>query len=269
MPLTVMSFNVRGSFHDDDGVNIWSKRSRLNISTIQKYKPDIIGIQEAQTGNLSDYEDHLTAYTIELGLISIRQTERRHYVPIYYRTDRFTKVKSGGFYLSETPDVWSIGWEAIYPRAVTWIVLRDIQVNQELFVLNTHYNHEHDNQESRNQSSRLIIEHARKHAPELAQVIMADFNSRPDSEAYRMFIDMGFQDTFTSAGCTGHHKTVHAFQGEDFPHDEARIDWILLKNLQQELSVKSFEIIDDHQHPVYPSDHYPIMSQLEWTNNHA
>jgi len=269
MIFKVMSFNVRGSFHDEDGVNAWDKRCALNITTIKSHNPDIIGFQEAQTGNIIDYEKHLSEYTIEQGLISIRQTERRHYVPIYYRTDRFEKVTSGGFYLSETPDVWSIGWNAIYPRAVTWIILHDNMAHQDLLVLNTHYNHEQDNLQSRSESSRLIIDQLVGHANHLPRLVMADFNALPDSEAYQIFIDHGFQDTFTLAGCSGDHKTVHAFQAEAFPHKSARIDWILLDNTDQRLDVQSFHIIKDHQHPVYPSDHYPIMTQLEWTTNHA
>ncbi|MEM9955079.1 MAG: endonuclease/exonuclease/phosphatase family protein [Chloroflexota bacterium] len=44
--MRVMTFNVRGSFHDD-GDNDWHKRRELNIATIKKYDPDIIGFQEA------------------------------------------------------------------------------------------------------------------------------------------------------------------------------------------------------------------------------
>jgi endonuclease/exonuclease/phosphatase family metal-dependent hydrolase len=53
--LRVMSFNVRGSFHDARKKNAWRNRADLNVATIERYAPDVIGLQEAQRGNLSAY----------------------------------------------------------------------------------------------------------------------------------------------------------------------------------------------------------------------
>ncbi len=264
-----MSFNIRGSFHHEDGINSWEERRDLNIATIKRYDPDIMGIQEAQSGNIADYEIHFPEYKREVGLMSIRQTERRHYVPIYYRAKRFEKVRSGGFYLSETPDIWSIGWDAIYPRAVTWIILNDKSVDQNIFVLNTHYNHERENDHSRIESSKLIVEQSGIHGLALPRIIMGDFNARPNQDAYQEFMDNGYQDTFIQAGHDGNPNTIHAFQGEDFTYDGARIDWILIHDVNQHLNIQSFDVIRDHDHPIYPSDHFPILTQLEWTMTDA
>src|SRR5262245_50571215 len=106
-----MTFNVRGSFHQDDS-NDWVTRRDLNVATILKYAPDIIGFQEAQSGNLEAYKSALGEYTCELGLISIRKAANYHRVPIYWKRDCFTKLDSGGFYLSETPDAWSVSWDS-------------------------------------------------------------------------------------------------------------------------------------------------------------
>lgn len=269
MQLRVMSFNIRGSFHHEDGVNAWDKRCDLNVATIKRHAPDILGIQEAQSGTIADYEKHLSDYAMEQGLISIRQTERRHYVPIYYRADRFEKVRSGGFYLSDTPETWSIGWDAVYPRAVTWIILHDKAVEQNIFVLNTHYNHERDNHRSRIESSKLIVEQALSLGDSFPQIVMGDFNARPNGEAYQIFIENGYEDTFTLAGCDDESHTVHAYQGNTFPHQDARIDWMLLSDKDKQFFADSFDIIRDHEHPIYPSDHYPILTEFEWTTTHA
>lgn len=264
MQLSIMSFNIRGSFHDEDGINAWENRADLNIRTIHKYNPDVIGFQEAQTGNLADYETHLSGYTIEQSLPSIRQNEKRHYVPIYYRTDRFQKVQSGGFYLSESPDDWSIGWDAPYPRAVTWIVLNDKSADQKLLVLNTHFNHEQANHHSRTESAKLIIERINALELNIPKIVMADFNARPESDAYRIFTEKGYQDTFVLAGCEDNPNTVHVFQGEDFPFEGARIDWILLHDQNSQLCANACDVILDHEGDIYPSDHYPIQAILEW-----
>mgnify|MGYP001227391128 CR=1 FL=1 len=127
--MRVMSFNIRGSFHDD-GDNDWPKRRDLNIATIQKYNPDIIGFQEAQSGNLADYANELPEYAYNLGPVAVRKADDHHHVPIFWRRERYALVNSGGFYLSETPDVWSIGWGATFARSANWVTLLDMQTNQ-------------------------------------------------------------------------------------------------------------------------------------------
>lgn len=157
MKLKVMTFNVRGAYHDD-GVNSWSQRRTLNINTILDASPDIIGFQEAQQGNLVDYEISLRLYECELGPISIRRAENYHHVPIYWLRHRFQKQASGGFYLSDTPDVWSKSWGSGLERAVTWVKLYDCETQQAFIVLNTHFPHEPTSDVARIESARLIVD---------------------------------------------------------------------------------------------------------------
>ena len=60
--IRVMSFNVRGSFRDARKKNAWRNRATLNVATIERYAPDVIGLQEAQRGNLSAYRKRLPRY---------------------------------------------------------------------------------------------------------------------------------------------------------------------------------------------------------------
>ena len=43
---------------------------------------------------------------------------------IYYRDADFELEKSGTFWLSETPDQVSMGWDAACKRTCTWVLLR-------------------------------------------------------------------------------------------------------------------------------------------------
>ena len=77
----VMTFNVRGARHDD-GANRWDNRRDLNVATIQKYAPSIIGFQEAQPENIATYKQTLTHHTLAQGL---HPPDARHEsLPIYY-----------------------------------------------------------------------------------------------------------------------------------------------------------------------------------------
>ena len=265
MQMQIMTFNIRGSFHED-GANDWDQRRDLNIATILKYAPDIIGFQEAQSGNLDDYALTLTGYDVELGALSIRQTENYHRVPIFWKSNLFEKVDQGHFYLSETPDTWSVGWDAMFPRVVTWVRLRVLGVDTELVVVNTHFPHRQENHTARTESAKLIVDRVRAFVPEgCPVVIMADFNALPSSEAYQVFAQHGFQDTYTANGSRADVSTFHGFQGEAFEYAGARIDWILTKNGTRAFSVQECTVITDAQPPIYPSDHYPVLAKLDLT----
>lgn len=69
----VMSFNVRGASHMRDGVNVWEQRAAMNVETIRRYGPDLIGLQEVQEPNLDVYERELPGYASRHG-----QADRTH-----------------------------------------------------------------------------------------------------------------------------------------------------------------------------------------------
>ncbi len=260
---TVMSFNIRGAFHPQDGLNDWPQRAALNVATIQKYAPEIIGFQEWQTGNQATYDETLREYAYEMGPVSIRQTERKHHVPIYWKPQRFEMVDKGGFYLSETPDEWSAGWGATLVRAVNWVRLRDLEEDVTFVHLNTHFDHEGDL--PRTNSAQLIVERIQQiRQPGEPAIISADFNSKADSEAYTIFRENGYVDTWVETGHTENPNTFHDFRGQGFPAKDLRIDWILTLAGDRRLQAIDSTIIVDEAPPLYPSDHYPITTRLEW-----
>lgn len=260
MPFSVMTFNVRGAFQDD-GPNAWPARRALNIATIQRIQPDIFALQEVQKPNLEAYAESLPEYAVEQGRVSVTPDRHKERVPIYWRRDRFEKMRYGGFYLSETPDDWAADWQSKYIRSVTWVRLYDRVAERELVVLNTHFPHETDLDETRAISARLIAFRLEDIAEGSPAIAMADFNARPDSDAYRVFEKAGFVDTFRAAGNTQVQNTFHDFQGSRFAHVGWRIDWILTLGA---LTTLESEIITDAEPPRYPSDHYPVFARLEY-----
>lgn len=262
MQFTVMTFNLRGSFHPEDAPNDWPNRAALNVATIRKYDPDLIGFQEWQTGNQATYDVALTDYAYEMGPPAIREGERRHHLPIYWKQDRFEQVATGGFYLSDTPDVWSYGWEAQLVRAVCWVHLREKASGIEFVHLNTHYDHEQGHHATRANSTRLIVERLGALGAALPKIVTADFNARPDSEAYTLYIENGFADSWIQAGHTDDPNTFHGFKGADFPYEGLRIDWILTQAGDRAFTATRCEVITDAEPPVYPSDHYPVIADL-------
>lgn len=265
--LSVMTFNVRGSWHDD-GENLWARRAALNIKTILKYDPDIIGFQEAQSGNLESYASPLAHYNAELGPISIRKTESYERVPIFWRPELFRSIDSGGFYLSQTPDTWSQGWGARLVRAATWVRLRCLKSGVEFVHLNTHFDHEQE--PVRELSAALIIDLLPEIARDLPVILTADFNALPDSAPYQRFMEAGYIDSYPAAGNDDGDvvNTFHNFKGSAFAQRRqgVRIDWILLHPRGGSIAVEHCKVITDETPPVYPSDHFPVLAELNIRN---
>ena len=131
--LRVMTFNIANALEtEDDGENAWAFRAPLNGRTIKRYAPDLIGFQQCDDGNLEMYRSALAEYQYILG------TRRRWPRPLSTITpspicrERLELLDSGGFYLSETPEVWSLGWDATYVKALTWARFRQKENPGEL-----------------------------------------------------------------------------------------------------------------------------------------
>lgn len=257
MIIKVMTFNVRGTRDSSiDGLNAWENRRNLNIATIQKHAPDIVGFQEAQNGNIEAYEKSLTSYTSFQGFGAARDNGSE-YTPIYWKTSRFEHLESGQFYLSPSPHEESLGWDSSLVRVAAWLKLRELSSNNLFVVLNTHFPHEEEIHETRTNCAKLIIEQTNTHARELPLIVMGDFNATPDSAAYRSFLDAGFGDSYGDSSAE-RANTFHNYEGENYSVVGRHIDWILTK----QFSVNACQIITDAEAPLFPSDHYPVLATL-------
>jgi endonuclease/exonuclease/phosphatase family metal-dependent hydrolase len=290
--LTVMTFNIKGSYYED-GVNNWPHRAGLNARLITAENPDLIGFQELQQGNLDTYAEHLPGYQYALGAETARENNSGHpyHCAIYWRESRFDLVKQGHFFLNETPEVYALHWGVTQGRTVNWVQLHDRLSGRHLLHVNTHL--PHDSEPGRLNSARLIVNRLPALQHDVSTVIMtADFNARAHplepmwlarlpveqrsavehqpgwsntNEVYRIFMDAGFHDAFIEAGHQDEPalNTFHGMMGQGFPQIGFRIDWILFKDNTDHITTQSARIITDAQPPIYPSDHYPVVAQLE------
>jgi endonuclease/exonuclease/phosphatase family metal-dependent hydrolase len=136
----VMSYNVRGASHMSDGVNLWDERAGLNVETIRRHGPDLIGIQEAQGPNLEVYERELSGYARLPGPVyGTGQVEE--FAAILYDPGRFEALDAGGFWLSDTPEEYSASWGNEVVRSANWAVLRCRESGGAFLHANTHLDH--------------------------------------------------------------------------------------------------------------------------------
>ncbi len=269
--LRVMSFNVRGSVHDD-GINAWGERAGANVGAIERSAPDLIGFQEFQRGNLRTYNKALPGYARLLGP---RYGNRRphSFNAIFFDRERLEPLDRGGFWLSETPERHSRSWETRVARSVNWVLFGLRETGLSFVHLNTHLDHKSNL--ARREGAGLIAcrveELLRRYGEETPVLVTGDFNCRPGTPTYRTFAEAGFADTFLAAGNEDAEdaNTFHAFKGSRYRDPRPnlgprRIDWILLRNPGRRLRVRSHSIARDDEDPsgVHPSDHYPILADL-------
>ncbi len=267
--IRVMSFNVRGSFRDAGSVNTWGNRAALNVETIERHAPGLIGFQELQRGNLETYRERLPQYAYILGP---RYGNRapHSFNAIFFDAERLELLDSGGFWLSETPERYSASWGTRVVRSANWVRLGFSEAGLTFLHLNTHL--DHVSQLARVEGSTLILRRlAELLEDEPPIVVTGDFNCRPGTPTYRNFVEGGFVDTYLAAGNedTVNANTFHAFKGAHYREARPglgprRIDWILLKDPRGRIRTESHSIIRDHDEEpgVYPSDHYPVLAEL-------
>ncbi len=83
---------------------------------------------------------------------------------VCYRKDRFEVLRSGTFWLSETPDVPGVkGWGAACPRVCSWALLKDRRSGASLTFANTHTDHK--SEFARKEGMLLVIRRMREFAP--------------------------------------------------------------------------------------------------------
>ncbi len=272
-PIRVMSFNIfsPGELEEGDELppeelhNGWEDRADLNVRTILRYEPDLIGFQEMDQEKLATYRERLVGYD----WISAEGDE---YPPdIAWRGERLALVESGQFWLSSTPDERSADWDVPYPLQVQWVRLREAESSAELLHLNTQYEDGPWGERSRLESSKLMVTRVTEMQQDGASVILTgDFNCNPWSPAYNTFIDAGFTDSYRAAGHgdSATSSTFHGLRGDKYFALEYgisvfwRVDWILTHDGERSLRTTSSTIVRDAEPPTYPSDHYPVVAEF-------
>jgi endonuclease/exonuclease/phosphatase family metal-dependent hydrolase len=263
-----MSFNVRGSFRDRDTPNAWPERAALNVETIGRYAPEVIGFQELQSGNVETYSETLPRYDHVPGPEYGNGT-RPSLNAIFFDPERLRLLDTGGFWLSDTPERYSSSWGSRVVRSANWVYFESS--GRSLLHLNTHL--DHVSKAARVEGSRLILRRVAelldRYGARIPIIVTGDFNCRPGTPTYRNFIGGGFVDTYLVAGDDdgAEAHTFHAFEGSRYrdAHSDLgprRIDWILLRDLRGRLWPASHSIVRDHAGETYPSDHYPVVADL-------
>ncbi len=175
--IRVMSYNIRLSLVDD-GENNWNIRRHASPEMIRTLAPDIIGLQESVNEQVVYLLEQLPEYA-KVGVAREDGAARGEYSAVLFLKDKYEALADGTFWLSETPQEPSFGWDAACMRIVTWVHLRDRESDKELYVFNTHF--DHIGKIARKESARLLISKIGEIAGDVPGVfVTGDFNASID-----------------------------------------------------------------------------------------
>ncbi|WP_368107034.1 endonuclease/exonuclease/phosphatase family protein [Bacteroides nordii] len=246
--ITICSFNIRGS-NMDTGVNAWSNRKKMVIREFGNYQYDIVCMQEPLTDQIQDF---LSIDIYEwLGVSGQGTPDSDVFTPIFYNKKKLNVLDYGTFWLSETPDVVSRGWDGKFPRICTWAKFRDIENCRSFYVFNTHL--DHVGEVAKLEGARLICRKIKEMTAEEAVFITGDMNSTPETPPIHTFLSEFSNSREIATEKSGPAGTAHSY-GKLYP--PSQIDYIFVNEY---ISVTKAITITKNSDPVYMSDHYPIV----------
>jgi len=251
--IIVGSFNVR--VPGDREPNDWAGRKVRIYQDLNRLQYDIFGAQEAVAEQIADLE---TAGYEHLGHGRNSDLSGEG-TPIFFRAVRFEPLEDRTFWLSETPDVFSINYGSSLPRIATIVRFRDRKTGRELVFSNVHLAHRPNEIECRKkQISVLLTELEKYQLAGLPVILTGDFNAHPDEPVYRLTAER-FRDSAKISQTPAvrlEGRTIHNYRKVRLENErDLPIDYIFVSEGITVLDYESFNNFNENG--LASSDHYP------------
>lgn len=254
----IMTYNIRYD-NPNDGENQWANRKEFLVDQITYNEVDIFGIQEGLHHQVVYLTENFKDYSY-VGVGRDDGKEKGEYSAIFYNSKKFKVIDSNTFWLSETPNKISIGWDASMERICTYAEFESVNSKQHFLVFNTHFDHIGD--VARLESSKLIYSKIKKiNSKNLPIFVMGDFNLLPSSEPIQ-YLSKKLNDS-KEVSLLKPFGPIGTFNGFKF-HEPVRdrIDYIFTNN--EKVRVNKYAIISDSKDCKYPSDHLPVVIEVQF-----
>lgn len=254
---SAMTYNIRLDIASD-GENAWSNRKEFLLSQIKFYAPDVLGTQEGLPNQIEYIKNELSDYQM---IGNGREGGNKgEYSAIFYNTKTFKLIQEGTFWLSDTPEKVSKGWDAAYLRVCTYGLFKINKSGRKIWIVNTHLDNE--GKTARENGINLIVKRINElNTKNYPIVLMGDFNSNPESELIvslktKMYDTREISETIPF----GPEKTFNAFKFNMLPTE--RIDYIFVSD-SKKIRVLKYAVPTDNLNMKYPSDHFPVYTKLK------
>ena len=278
--LRVGTYNIRYMSGDQETPNAWDARKDGLATLVRDLDLDIVGLQEV----LAEQADFLTNSLPQYAMVGVHREDGKREgeaSPVFYRKDRFDAIKSGTFWLSETPDVpGSKSWGTACTRVCSWAWLKDRATGKTLCFANTHT--DHVSALARKEGMLLIIRRMREFAPPGTPIVFTgDHNCRETEEPAQAVSKLLKNALYESRSApVGPWRTYNGWRWREdelsiadalrLPPDVrnapdggcgSRIDYIYVS---KGIEVASLATRTDTRPgtDLYPSDHFPVVAEV-------
>ena len=258
--LALMTYNIKLDY-PKEGDNSWDRRKDWMIDQINFYEPDIFGVQEAMPNQMKYMDSTMTKYSY-VGVGRDDGKDEGEYSAIFYNKNTFKIISSSTFWLSQTPDQVSIGWDAACNRVCTYALFEDVKNNAQFWVFNTHF--DHVGEKARMNSSKLILEQINTiNSQNRPVILMGDFNLESETENIQI-IKKSLYDSrdISKREPFGPYGTFNGFEFET--PVTRRIDYIFVSKTN--IEVNKYAVLSDNKDLKYPSDHLPVYIEIKLIN---
>ena len=283
--LTVATYNVRNANAGDSANgNGWGQRCPVITQMVRFHGFDIFGTQEAFLHQLKDMKGALPGYDY-IGVGRDDGKNKGEFSAIFYRTDKFEVLEQGNFWLSETPDKPSKGWDAALPRICSWGHFKCKDTGFEFLFFNLHM--DHIGKQARVESAYLVQKKMKELGSNLPAILTGDFNVDQTHSSYKALVEIGqLCDSYEASELRyATNGTFNSFSPDNFT--ESRIDHVFVSPV---FHVKKYGVLTDTYRSVKdqgdkvqakdapqeialrqyeartPSDHFPVKVVLEVEN---
>ncbi|MBP5780962.1 MAG: endonuclease/exonuclease/phosphatase family protein [Clostridia bacterium] len=181
--LRVLQFNIQT---ENGNSAPFAVRAELYRRLLDQLRPDVVGMEEVTTTWRKWLDDYV--FNDSYAGVGEARTTGGEANPIYYRKDKYELVDSGTFWLSDTPDVPGSYLENVnYPRICTWVLLRDRATGNEFVHMNTHLDHNGQNNSTvgndiRKSQLGVIVKFAQQYKDK-PMFLTGDLNNRRTTSA--------------------------------------------------------------------------------------
>ena len=253
--LKVMSYNIRLGI-GKDGTNSWEFRYPATALMIEDQQPDVFGVQEAHDFQILFIKENLRNYDC-VGVGREDGKSKGEHMSIFWNKKKISLIKSGTFWLSETPEKPSKGWDAHCKRTATWALMKDKRTGKKFYFVNTHLDHR--GALAQKNGLALIVSRIDEINPQgYPMVLTGDFNVKPNNPVLTD-LDKIMQSSRKVAKKTDNHQT---FNGWGKAKSDAVIDYIYVSGFSDCIEYQT--VTKPYAERKFISDHYPIFTTLKF-----
>jgi endonuclease/exonuclease/phosphatase family metal-dependent hydrolase len=179
----------------------------------------------------------------------------------FYRADvrkyeKFELLDHGDFWLSQTPEEPSFGWDAACKRICTWGFFKVKNTGTKFYMFNVHFDHR--GPEAKLNSAKLLCEKIKEIAGTNKIIVTGDFNLTPDKEGIQIMKDILLDSREISESPP--YGPIGTGNGFDLVRKlTKRIDYIFVS---EGITVRKYAILSDTKDNRYPSDHLPVVAEI-------